>query len=217
MMVRVEMIAHTRDALRVLWTSARTCYSAMAPDTLWEQEPTEEDMLRLIRKIMFSQHFSVIEHATATFAVTGVSRSLLAQYSRHRIGVSLSVQSQRYVSEASGKNGGLFDAVMPPRIQENPEARSRFDAYLRDAQAAYDDLLQAGIPKEDARFVLPNAAATNFVTSVNYRSLLDLYRKRVVTPGAQWEIRELVRSMAALLVEREPWMEEFFPAVSAEA
>ncbi|MCL6614910.1 MAG: FAD-dependent thymidylate synthase, partial [Firmicutes bacterium] len=82
---------------------------------------------------------------------------------------------------------------------------------LQTIQEAYDVLNDLGVPKEDARFVLPGGAETNLVTTLNYRSLLDLYHKRVVTPGAQWEIRTLVRRMAELVVEREPWLAEFFP------
>ena len=75
---------------------------------------------------------------------------------------------------------------------------------------AYEQLLICGIKKEDARFVLPNAALTNFVTTLNLRSLMDVYQKRVVMPGAQWEIKAMLKQMARLVVEKEPWLGEFF-------
>ena len=82
---------------------------------------------------------------------------------------------------------------------------------MDDAQKAYDDLVALGVPMEDARFVLPGAASTNFVTTVNLRSMIDLYEKRVLVKGAQWEVRELIQRMAELLVEAEPWLAPYFP------
>lgn len=209
--MRVEIIAMTPEPLRTIWCAARTCYSSLTPTELWRTAPAPEEMLALVRRIIHSGHLSVVEHFAITYAVEDVSRALLAQYSRHRIGVSLSVQSQRYVSEQSAKNGGLFGAVVPPRIAVDPEALAVLQEHLHQSQKAYDRLVALGIPKEDARFVLPNAAATNFVTTVNLRSLLDLYQKRVLTPGAQWEIKGLIQEMVRQAVAREPWLAEFFP------
>lgn len=209
--MEVEILTMTSEPLRAVWCAARTCYSSLAPKELWNQDPAEEQMVTLIRKIIQSQHLSVVEHFSITYAVSGVSRSLLAQYSRHRIGISLSVQSQRYVSEQSSRNGGQFEAVLPPSIQGQAEASALLSEYLERCQGTYDQLLALGVPKEDARFVLPNAAATNLVTTVNLRSLLDLYEKRVLTPGAQWEIKQMIRLMAERAIQREPWLEEFFP------
>ena len=200
----------TQEPLRLIWCAARTCYSPLTPQELWDNHPSQEEMLALVRHIFNSRHHSVVEHCSVTYAVSGVSRALLAQYTRHRVGISFSVQSQRYVSERSDKNGGRFGAVVPPSIAQDPEAAAVYQEVLDQLQQNYDRLARRGIPKEDVRFVLPNGAETNFVTTLNYRSLLDLYQKRVVAPGAQWEIREMVQRMADLLVDREPWLAEFF-------
>jgi len=169
-------------------------------------------MLRLLDRIMTSRHLSVVEHCSMTFAVKDVSRTLLAQYSRHRIGVSLSVQSQRYVSEQSSKQAdGTFGNVVPQTVADNQEAYERYMACMREIQQAYDDLLAMGVTKQDARFVLPGGACTNFVTSLNLRSFMDVYEKRVTTPGAQWEIKEMMLQMRDLLVEAEPWLERYIP------
>ncbi|MCL4514578.1 MAG: FAD-dependent thymidylate synthase [Firmicutes bacterium] len=206
----VEIINCTPDFLKTIWCAARTCYSPLTPQELWRSDPTEEEKLRIARHIFHSRHMSVVEHCVVTFAVSGVSRTLLAQYSRHRIGVSLSVQSQRYVSERSGRNGQpIFDAVVPSSIRQDPEALAEYRKQLQNIQDSYDRLCELGIPKEDARFVLPGGAETNFVTTVNLRSLLDLYQKRVAVPGAQWEIRQMVQTMMDLVVNRFPWLEEF--------
>lgn len=208
--MEIQLIAKTPNFLKTCWVAARTCYSADSPLELWQENKTEEEMLRLLDRIMTSKHLSVVEHSSMTFAVKNVSRTLLAQYSRHRIGVSLSVQSQRYVSEQSAKiPGGLFSNVVPTTIQEMPGAYERYLASLKGIQQAYDDLLQMGVAKQDARFVLPGGICTNFVTTLNLRSFMDIYEKRVTTPGAQWEIREMMIRMRDLLVAEEPWLERY--------
>lgn len=196
--------------LRAVWAAGRTCHSSQTPQALFEGGESKEKMLRLVGFLVKSKHLSTLEHCSVTYAVSGVSRSLLAQYSRHRIGVSLSVQSQRYVSESGAKCGGLFDLVTPPSIAADDKRLAVYRAAMENAQKAYDELAAMGVPIEDARFVLPNGICTNFVTTVNLRSLLDLYEKRVRVAGAQWEIRAMIAKMADLLIEAEPWLAPFF-------
>lgn len=209
--MEVRLLALSPEPLRLIWVAARTCYSPHTPARLWEEAPAPEEMLPLVRKIFEHGHLSVVEHVQVTYAVSGISRTCLAQYTRHRIGVSFSVQSQRHVSWAFSKRGARFGAVVPPTVTHDPQAREIFEETLDRIQEAYDRLLALRIPKEDARFVLPGAAETNLVTSLNLRALYEVYRKRVLASGAQWEIRELVRRMVGCLVEREPWLGEFFP------
>ena len=130
--MEIKLISKTPNYLKTCWTAARTCYSADSPIELLTEEKTEEEMLRLLTRIMTSKHLSVVEHCSMTFAVKDVSRTLLAQYSRHRIGVSLSVQSQRYVSEQSAKQtDGLFEHVVPQTVAENAEAYARYMACMQ--------------------------------------------------------------------------------------
>ncbi|MHB1128153.1 MAG: FAD-dependent thymidylate synthase [Bacillota bacterium] len=209
--MEVKLLTATDCYLKTIWIAARTCYSPLSPLELAEQEPAEEEMLRLAGHIITSKHLSILEHCHMTFAVKNVSRTLLAQYSRHRIGVSLSVQSQRYVSEQSSKNPeGSFDFCIPPTVLKTEQAKELYISAMGAAQAAYDRLIGMGIKKEDARFVLPGGAGTNFVTSLNLRSFFDVYQKRVLTRGAQWEIREMLTRMAHLLVQRENWLSRYF-------
>lgn len=206
----VKLISITPDFLKKIWVAARTCYSSLSPIELMEMEPDEDEMLRIANKIIKSRHLSVLEHCSMTYAVKNVSRTLLAQYSRHRIGISLSVQSQRYVSEESAKReDGVFDFVMPGDIEKNEEARKIFLEAMKKCQHYYDKFKELGIKNEDARFVLPGGAATNFVTTLNLRSFFDIYEKRVLTRGAQWEIRQLLLKMRELLLEKEPWLNEY--------
>jgi len=220
--VDVKLLAYTPEPIRVLWTAARTCYSADMPQELWEDYPYvlgcqhEEcgpnKVIKLLRSLWERGHHSVFEHVSFTYAVSGVSRVLLAQYSRHRIGVSLSVQSQRHMVV-----GGALEAlpvVFPKRI--SPDI---FEVYSRTVETAFEgyrDLINAGVPAEDARFLLPQAVVTNFVTTVNLRSLMYLYRVRVLEPGAQWEIRALVQRMVELAGEAVPELGLVIPEVRRE-
>jgi thymidylate synthase (FAD) len=209
--MQVKLLTISPDFLKTIWVAARTCYSSDSPVELSETMPEETEMLRLARHVIKNEHHSVLEHCQITYAVKDVSRTLLAQYSRHRIAVSLSVQSQRYVTEQSAKNpDGIFDFIVPQSAKKSAEAQEIFLDAMKYAQTAYDKLLTLGVAKEDARFVLPGAAGTNFVTTLNLRSFLDLYKKRIVHKGAQWEIKEMVLIMKNLLIAKEPWLEEYF-------
>lgn len=208
--MEIQLVSKTPNYLKTCWVAARTCYSPDSPIELLDADKSRDEMIKLVDRILQSKHLSVVEHCHMTFAVKGVSRTLLAQYSRHRIGVSLSVQSQRYVSEQSAKTKtGIFDHMIPKTIQDHSEALERYRMTMEEIQKAYDDLLALGIAKQDARFVLPGGAMTNFMTSLNLRSFLDVYEKRVTTPGAQWEIKDMMIRMGELLLEEEPWLKKY--------
>ncbi|MGB9888032.1 MAG: FAD-dependent thymidylate synthase [Moorellales bacterium] len=221
--MRVDLIAYTPEPIRVLWTAARTCYSPLTPQELWDGYPiaSMRDMdspgkvIKLLRSLWERGHQSVFEHVSLTYAVSGVSRVLLAQYSRHRIGVSLSVQSQRHV-----RYGGDIvwpDSIVPGGKMHRPATEdAAFEAYVA-CRKAYDRLIALGVPPEDARFVLPQGTATNFVTTVNLRSLMHLYRLRVLESGAQWEICDLVREMVRLAAEAIPELPQIIPEVNGDA
>lgn len=119
-----------------------------------------------MRKLVSMGHFSTLEHVTFTFAIEGVSRVLTHQLVRHRI-ASYSQQSQRYVKEHN------FEVIMPPSIAAKPEAKAEFEDLMQKLQDAYNKFTEMGIPAEDARYVLPNAAETKIVCTFNARSLLN--------------------------------------------
>ncbi|MGB9885856.1 MAG: FAD-dependent thymidylate synthase [Moorellales bacterium] len=222
--MQVNLLAHTPEPIRVLWVAARTCYSPLTPQELWDGYPiaSMRDMdgpgkvIKLLRSLWERGHYSVFEHVSLTYAVSGVSRVLLAQYSRHRIGVSLSVQSQRHV-----KVDVIPETLVliPDSVwnRDDPEAEEVFARAVEACYSAYHRLVELGVPLEDARFVLPQGIETNFVTTVNLRSLMDVYCKRVLEPGAQWEIRDLVRRMVELAVETIPELREIIPEVADNA
>lgn len=166
---------------------------------------------RLIRHIVGSGHTSTLEHLTYTFAVEGVSRALLTQLTRHRVGFSYSVQSQRYVRMGSDDKIGGFDYVVPETVKAKGEQVVKvYNAMMYKLQSDYDLLRTLGIPAEDARSVLPNAATTNLVLTANLRGLLDFYNKRRKGKGAQAEIVELAEQLRQEVIKVEKWVDEFF-------
>jgi thymidylate synthase (FAD) len=142
---------------------------------------------------------SPVEHASFTFAIEGISRACSHQLVRHRL-ASFSQQSQRYVSKTSG-----FHYVVPPSIGEDEELKSRYDAFMKEAQKFYNYLVEGlernGLTgesvREDARFVLPNAAETKIMVTMNARELLHFFGQRCCN-RAQWEIRRMATEMLRL-------------------
>lgn len=200
-MLKVDLIAHTPEPERVVAAAAKLCYSAVGVDKLME-DLTPEKSAKFLKMLSNLGHASPTEHASFTFAIEGVSRALLAQITRHRM-ASFSVQSQRYVSNAGQE---VFDFVMPPRIRAlGPEAEEKFLSQMKTMQGWYDEwseLLGEG-SAEDARFVLPGAAATRMTMTMNARELLHFFSLRMCN-RAQWEIRELAWQMYALVYPLAP-------------
>ena len=206
----VKLIAHTPSPDFVVAAAARTCYSAQPIETVMEKLD-EDSAAGYVEMLSEFGHESPIEHASFTFVVEGVSRSLLAQITRHRI-ASFSVRSQRYVSEKK------FGYVTPPQIADCPEALALYNEIMERERDAYNQITAlllekrlASLPEEsredkavlaaqrrtaaeDARYVLPNGCETQFVMTMNARSLKNFFRLRCCN-RAQWEIRELARRM----------------------
>ena len=200
--MRVELLSHTPEPLAVIFAAFRQCYHAgfigdMWPGLVAGEIPLEEQA-EFVARVMASGHVSPVEHVSFTFAVSGVSRALTHQLVRHRM-ASYSQQSQRYV------DGSGFEHVVPPAVAANAAARARFDGCMAELRNAYKDIkafLEAdgragNAANEDARFVLPQAAATRVVFTMNCRSLLHFFEHRCCT-RAQWEIRRLAGNMRAL-------------------
>jgi len=201
------------DGQVVALTAIRTCYSHKNPSEIVISEHEKyfgdkgKEGKRLFKQIVSSGHTSTLEGLNFTFAIEGVSRSLLAQLTRHRH-MSFSVQSQRYVKFSSESRSGGFDYVIPEKVITN--GKMDYDAMMGTIQHMYDLMIEAGIPQEDARSVLPNAAACNLVLTANLRTLLDFYSKRKPGNGAQHEITQLAVELKNKVVEVESWTEEFF-------
>lgn len=218
-MPKVILLAHTPSPEKTVACAAKLCYSASDIGNLYDGL-TDEKASSFVEMLSEIGHESPIEHASFTFGIEGVSRSLLAQITRHRI-ASYSVKSQRYVPE------GCFEYVTPPEIAADPDTLAIYEESMRLAQESYDklaasltekhkkDFLAAGKDEktaarlaekkaiEDARFVLPNACETKMVVTMNARSLLNFFRHRCCN-RAQWEIRDVANQMLALVSEVAP-------------
>lgn len=191
----VQLLTHTPNPEQVVAAAARLCYADATIEQLLDQPP--QQAARLLRKILDLGHFSVLEHAAFTFGIEGISRACSHQLVRHRI-ASFSQQSQRYVSHQQP-----FAAVMPDSIGAHQELRQRFEQHMQTSHALYADLMAAGVPAEDARFVLPNAACTKLVMTMNARELQHFFVLRCCR-RAQWEIRAMAKEMLRLARQAAP-------------
>ena len=195
MSVFVKLIAATPEADRVVAAAATICYSPSgAAEILDGLDPAKTaSCLKMLRE---AGHLSPFEHASFTFAVEGVSRVATHQLVRHRM-ASYSQQSQRYV----GMTGN--ECVVPPSVEADARALAVFKEQIGSAQRAYDELVSLGIPKEDARFILPHGAETRIVVTMNARELHHFFALRLCR-RAQWEIRALAREMLHAVREAAP-------------
>jgi len=213
-MIKVELLEHTPNPERVIAAAAKLCYSSVGVDDILERMTPEKNE-EFIHMLMNLGHESPVEHVTFTFAIEGVSRSLLAQLTRHRI-ASYSVQSQRYVDKEN------FTYIIPPEIEKIPEAKALFVEAMESDRETYRklneilsakhkaDMLELGRDEkaaerdskkkaqEDARYVLSNACDTKIVMTMNVRSLYNFFSLRCCE-RAQWEIRELAEKMLFLV------------------
>ena len=204
-MMKVTLLNYTPDPEITVALAARTCYSSKPPLTI-----SKERAEHLIRELIERGHESVLEHASFTFFIEGISRVTSHQLVRHRL-ASYSQQSQRYVSmkEAS--------FIIPPSIAENPEAQGLFLKAIEEDKKTYQELVSLGIPQEDARYMMAQGVATNLVLSANARELLHIFNLRLCN-RAQWEIRELAQKMLELVKDLAPAIFEWAgpPCVEGE-
>jgi len=191
----------------IIYTACRTCYSEMAPEEIFRKavdgEFDQAKMQKLINGVIESGHGSTIEHIVFTFAISGVSRTLSHQLVRHRAGVAFDQQSQRYVKFKGAAT------MLPGTIAEaEPELRERFEGQVESSLELYGELVKAGIPGEDARFVFPNATRTNLVMTANLRALIHMSGLRLCTM-AQWEIRRLFQLIRHEIFQVSPFLGSF--------
>lgn len=206
--LKVTLLQHTPLPERAVASAGRLCYAPVSAAEL-KESMSDDDVRRLVRGLIRSGHLSALEHASFTFAVDGISRACSHQLVRHRI-ASYSQQSQRYVR---------FDAdkgfVVPPRIAASPQARAVFQEAMDNARRSYERLIELGLAEgrdgesvfEDARFVLPNAAETKIVVTMNARELRHFFSLRCCR-RAQWEINRLAWTMRHLVSSTAPLLFE---------
>jgi len=193
--MQVKLISYAEAPLEKLYAAFRTCYSAETPIEIWEKinagKISHERIREFIAERLKTGHASPLEQVVFWFAIAGVSRSLSHQFVRHRIGISFEQQSQRYVKFKQNKL-----AFVMPESWQRAGMEKDFEELLDKTSELYSKALAAGIPAEDARFVLPNAAPTNFHVMVNFAEMLHICDLRLCV-RAQWEIRRMVAMMRA--------------------
>ncbi len=193
--------------LPLIYTACRTCYSELEPDEIFRRaadgEIDQQKMQKLISGVIESGHGSTIEHVVFTFGISGVSRTLSHQLVRHRAGVAFDQQSQRYVKFKGAAT------MLPATIEDgDPALRQRYEQQVDGALELYGEMLEAGVPGEDARFVFPNATRTNLVMTTNLRALIHMSGLRLCTM-AQWEIRRLFQLIRHEIFQVSPFLGSF--------
>jgi thymidylate synthase (FAD) len=194
-MMQVKLIDYARAPIEKLYAAFRTCYSADTPVETWEKieagKISRETIREFIGERLKTGHSSPLEQVVFWFGISGVSRSLSHQLVRHRVGISFEQQSQRYVRFKQDKL-----VFVLPESWARAGMDEEFGELLAHTSALYARALKAGIPAEDARFILPNAAPTNFHLMVNFAEMLHICDLRLCV-RAQWEIRRMVALMRA--------------------
>jgi thymidylate synthase (FAD) len=186
--VKVRLLRITENPEELIASAARVCYAST---------PKGEDAnAKLVGNLISWGHMSAIEHACATFEIDGISRACTHQLVRHRL-ASYNQQSQRYVKEDG------FEYVTPESVRKDEKAKRVFEDAVEATRKAYKTLIDSGVPKEDARFILPNACATKIVVTMNFRELRHFIKLRGAK-DAQWEIREVALRMLEILKEKAP-------------
>jgi thymidylate synthase (FAD) len=193
--MKVELLFITPNAEKLIEEAGRTSYLS------YEKQGKNTEK-RFIRMLIKKGHFSVLEHAYATFRITGVSRAFTHQLVRHRL-CSFTQQSQRHVDERN------FKYIEPDSIRKNREAHSIFSNIIRESRETYKKLMNLGIGNEDARFVLPNAVESQIVVSANLRQWRHIIETRG-NPDAQWEIRKVAIEILEILKKLVPTIFEDF-------
>ncbi len=188
----IELMAITPNAEDIIERACRTCYLSF--HRYKPPSSTEE----LIKKVIRRGHHSVLEHAVATFRIKGGSRVFTHELVRHRL-MSPSQESQRYVEYGKTKE---FEFVVPPTVQDSPFV-DKFVQLAGLAYELYQEMVEADVPKEDARYILPNATTSEIVISANFRELRHIFEIRCVE-RAHWEIREICLEMLRIMKNQAP-------------
>jgi thymidylate synthase (FAD) len=203
MTLNVVLLRHTPEPEEVVAMAAKLCYSSASVEALRDKIEAK-DQAAFVEKLAIIGHLSPVEHISFTFGIEGISRACTHQLVRHRM-ASYSQQSQRYVKEEQ------FDYIIPPSIKKDPALVHEYERHMTDAQKNYSEVLKrleklgfvGEEGQQDARYLLPNAAETKIVVTMNARELLHFFQVRCCN-RAQWEIHEMADRMLALVKKVAP-------------
>ncbi|HKS91269.1 MAG TPA: FAD-dependent thymidylate synthase [Tepidiformaceae bacterium] len=202
MTIEVTLLSHSPAPMRSLYMAFRTCYSQLTPQQVArridDDRITEEQMREFIEERLKTGHASPLEQVWYEFGISGVSRAFSHQFVRHRVGISFEQQSQRYVTY----KGGAFPYTVPETVRK-AGLDDKMAELFEQVSGLYEEMVAAGVPAEDARFLLPNATNTNFKVTVNFQSLLHICDLRLCT-RAQWEFRKVAALMRSEVMKVTP-------------
>lgn len=202
MPIQVTLISHSPEPLRSLYMAYRTCYSQLTPQQvlarIGDERISDAQMRQFIEERLKTGHASPLEQVFFEFGISGVSRAFSHQFVRHRVGISFEQQSQRYVTYKEGE----FPYTVPESVKK-AGMEDKMAALFDEVGQLYEEMVAAGVPAEDARFLLPNATNTNFKITVNFQSLLHICDLRLCT-RAQWEFRKVAALMRAEVMKAVP-------------
>lgn len=188
--MQVKLIDCTTDAAFNITYAARTCYNSHNNDNICSRAD-------FIKALIKAGHETPLEFATSMWEISGISRVCQNQIVRHRI-ASYCVMSERYVDMSN------VDTVLPYNLLKSYSGAAE---YVQDAKKLYKRLLDSGVPKEDARMLLPQGLETTMCMSMNFRSLRHFLKLRL-DKHAQWEIRQVAQEILDVCRERWPWLVE---------
>ncbi len=193
--MEVKLLTYTPDPVTKIYKACKICYSQNKID----ENTSRKEMENLISKVIKSGHLSVTEHVSFTFEIRGISRVCSHQLVRHRI-ASYSQQSMRYTKPE--------DYIIPETIKKDERFFGKFKKIVEECFSLYEEMIKEGIPKEDARFILPHAVKTNIIMTMNLRELIHASSLRLCN-RAQWEIRELFEKIKERVREVDPFLSSF--------
>ena len=194
--MKVKLLTHTPEPEKIIAAAAKLCYSNKVDIDSIMDDLTPENTEKFIEDLMDMGHESPLEHVSFTFAVEEVSRNFTHELVRHRLS-SYSQRSMRYCSESNCK------IIKPVRFNYKEDANKVFDDFSQASIAAYNELLNQGVAKEDARYILPNGVATRIIFTMNLRTLLHFFNLRICN-RAMLEMRLVAAKMLELCKEVSP-------------
>lgn len=186
---KVELLSITKESEKLIEKIGRLSHKS-------EDKITDNSYIEFIRMIKRLGHYSILEHASASFLITGVTRATTHQWVRHRI-ASYTEKSLRYVEQ------GDYTCSLPETIASNPTAKAFYESALDACSNAYRAMRILDIPKEDARGVLNHNGLTEITVTMNFRAWYEFFGKRL-DKAAQWEIREITEMIHAHLLLEAP-------------
>lgn len=189
----IQLVNTTSNPLRTLWYAVRQC-TAYKPERYSSMDI--EEVKRIVKEAIASGHDSILEHVHFSFRIDDISRNCSHQLVRHRM-ASYAQVSQRYVNQSQAS------VVVPYGIKVDPDLKAKWDDLMKASKEYYDLCVKNGIPKEDARFALPEATTTAIMVTMNCRELIHFFKLRCCF-RAQWEIRNVAYGMLNICKEKLP-------------